>query len=92
MEDPSPTLLQTLVQTLFCPNNERDQEVDDSPMANIPGDPGPGPQLVDLFTPEFCLRIGDTFVKSFRTEVPHEINRWLNKRSNSLDQDDNNSQ
>ena len=25
-----------------------------------------GPKLVDLFTVEFCLKIGDTFVKEFK--------------------------
>lgn len=72
MRDASPTLLQTLVRTLFCPDGERDEEGDDGPMANIPGEPGPGPPLVDLFTPEFCLRIGDTFV-----------NRWRDRRTSS---------
>ena len=30
------------------------------------GDGFSGPRAVDLFTPEFCLKIGDTFVKEFK--------------------------
>ncbi|TRY75583.1 hypothetical protein TCAL_13348 [Tigriopus californicus] len=53
-------LLQTLVLTLFCPSDER--QTDRGPVMNEES----GPKLVDLFTPEFCLRIGDTFVKEFK--------------------------
>ena len=34
---------------------------------------GPGPRLVDLFTPEFCLRIGDTCAR----ETGREASRWM---------------
>jgi hypothetical protein len=40
-----------------------------------------GPQLVNMFTPEFCLRIGDNLVKSFRTEVPEHLDRWIQDRA-----------
>eukprot|EP00095_Tigriopus_kingsejongensis_P005381 maker-scaffold1024_size69702-snap-gene-0.11 protein:Tk05381 transcript:maker-scaffold1024_size69702-snap-gene-0.11-mRNA-1 annotation:"PREDICTED: uncharacterized protein LOC103572785" len=55
-----PLLLQTLVLTLFCPSDER--ETDRGPVMNEDS----GPKLVDLFTPEFCLKIGDTFVQEFK--------------------------
>ena len=65
-----PLLLQTLVLTLFCPENEEEEEdatsrprVVGGPMG---GDGFSGPRAVDLFTPEFCLKIGDTFVKEFK--------------------------
>ena len=65
-----PLLLQTLVLTLFCPEDEEDEEdaaskpkVVGGPMG---GDGFSGPRAVDLFTPEFCLKIGDTFVKEFK--------------------------
>ena len=61
-----PLLLQTLVLTLFRPENE-DQSQDFSPQGPAL-DQGSGPKLVDLFTPEFCLRIGDKFVKEMRQE------------------------
>ena len=66
-----PLLLQTLVLTLFCPEGGgapgegdkiREKGVD-GPMA---GGGLSGPRAVDLFTPEFCLKIGDTFVKEFK--------------------------
>ena len=64
-----PLLLQTLVLTLFCPEDEEEEDaasklkVVGGPMG---GDGFSGPRAVDLFTPEFCLKIGDTFVKEFK--------------------------
>ena len=91
LERSTPTLLQTLVMTLFCPSEERDSdEGEEGPMA--PGGGGgfdaSGPKLVDMFTPEFCLKIGDNFVKSFRNEIPAHLDRWIQDqalRANSLD-------
>lgn len=78
-------LLQTLVLTLFCPCDER--ETDRGPVMNEES----GPKMVDLFTPEFCLRIGDTFVKEFKESVRSEdvethrkasivADNWLNSQ------------
>ena len=80
VKNSDPLLLQTLVLTLFCPEGE--EEDADSPGGRIPdgrkavkpkgvvgpmgGDGFSGPRAVDLFTPEFCLTIGDTFVKEFK--------------------------
>jgi len=47
----NPTLLHTLVLTLFREEDGEDQR---------------RPKLVDLFTPEFCLRVGDSSVAAIR--------------------------
>jgi len=43
-----------------------------------------GPKLVDLFTPEFCLKVGDTFVKIIQTDddtsKPAVVTQWLQKQ------------
>ena len=80
LERSTPTLLQTLVLTLFCPNEDRDCE-DGEEGPTTSGNDATGPKLVDMFTPEFCLKIGDTFVKSFRTEVPESMDRWIQTRT-----------
>jgi hypothetical protein len=61
------TLLQTLVLTLFCPaqdapSADHDDDSERDVMTN-------GPKMSDLFTPEFCLRIGDSFVRAMREET-----------------------
>ena len=74
----SPILLQTLVLTLFCPNQDRDCDEAEGPMTMGGCLDSTRPKLVDMFTPEFCLKIGDTFVKSFRAEkVPEKMDIWL---------------
>ncbi len=84
-----PQLLQTLVLTLFKPEEESaadgedglEDEVPDfraaSPLSGGSSSSAgpPGPRLVDLFTPEFCLRIGDTSVR----EMGQEASRWMSK-------------
>jgi hypothetical protein len=88
-------LLQILVLTLFCPNDER--SVDDGPVISAHDS---GPKLVDLFTPEFCLKVGDTFVKTLRPDVanaggasPAAVSKWLQKqRGGEQPSDDNNKQ
>ena len=63
-----PLLLQTLVLTLFCPEDEEEDAASKPRVVGGPmgGDGFSGPRAVDLFTPEFCLKIGDTFVKEFK--------------------------
>ena len=64
-----PLLLQTLVLTLFCPEDEEEEDAASKPRivgGPMGGDGFSGPRAVDLFTPEFCLKIGDTFVKEFK--------------------------
>ena len=82
LERSTPILLQTLVLTLFCPNDDRDY--DDGEEGPTPGNDASGPKLVDMFTPEFCLKIGDTVVKSFRTEVPESMDRWIQTRAQQI--------
>ena len=60
LERADPLLLQVLVLTLFCPEDERDTL--DGPL--LRSTDCSGPNLVNLFTPEFCLKVGDTFVKN----------------------------
>jgi len=71
-------LLQILVLTLFCPHEERNLE--DGPLLNH--EETGGPKLVDLFTPEFCLKVGDTFVKTLKSEDTKspEVNHWLQQQ------------
>ena len=73
-------LLQILVLTLFCPNEER--LVDDGPVLN---NEVSGPKLVDLFTPEFCLKVGDTFVKTIKVEENSApaVTQWLRHQQKS---------
>jgi len=60
------SILHILIFTLFCPITELQD-----------GPEGPGkrnsltdPRLVDLFSPEFCLKIGDKFIQAVKsTEV-----------------------
>ena len=82
VKNSDPLLLQTLVLTLFCPEGEEDGDAPgrfpesgravkpkglSGPMSgSVGGDGFSGPRAVDLFTPEFCLKIGDTFVKEFK--------------------------
>ena len=73
-------LLQILVLTLFCPNEER--LVDDGPVLN---NEESGPKLVDLFTPEFCLKVGDTFVKTIKPSSEENnsspaVTQWLRQQ------------
>jgi len=77
LERSTPTLLQTLVMTLFCPSEDRDSDEGEGPMAVCGGMDASGPRLVDMFTPEFCLKIGDNFVKSFRNEIPEHLDKWI---------------
>ena len=78
-------LLQTLVLTLFCPEAERDTN-----RGPVLGEEF-GPKLSDLFTPEFCLKIGDTFVKEIKEEKRRSVSslddrasmvagEWLRKK------------
>lgn len=78
-------LLHILVLTLFCPNEDR--SVDSGPVLSK----DTGPKLVDLFTPEFCLKVGDTFVKSIQqadtsssASPEHRqhpaVDRWLQRQ------------
>lgn len=79
-------LLQILVLTLFCPNEER--LVDDGPVLN---NEVSGPKLVDLFTPEFCLKVGDTFVKTIKLEENSApaVTQWLRHQQKSQSQNPN---
>ena len=75
-------LLQILVLTLFCPNEER--LVHDGPVLN---NEDSGPKLVDLFTPEFCLKVGDTFVKTIKVEdSAPAMTEWLQKQREKTEQ------
>ena len=40
---------------------------------------------MDLFTPEFCLKVGDTFVKTLKSEDPKfpAVNQWLEQQKMS---------
>ena len=76
-------LLQILVLTLFCPSSER--SVDDGPVLN--NEAAGRPKLSDLFTPEFCLKVGDTFINSIKNEsgtpvgsIP--LTQWLQRQRN----------
>jgi hypothetical protein len=101
LKSSDPLLLQTLVLTLFCPEEERrkgkSKRNQAGPMGG--GHGYSGPRLVDLFTPEFCLKIGDTFVKGFKE--PPEVDaapssegrrasvvagEWLSRLKKSEDQ------
>ena len=69
-------MLQILVLTLFCPNEER--QVNDGPV--IDNENFGGPKLADLFTPEFCLKVGDSFVKSLKSDnvnAAPAVKNWL---------------
>ncbi len=76
-----PQLLQTLVLNLFKPEDDEKEAEEDPVRASSPlsggsaasSSGGPGPRLVDLFTPEFCLRIGDTCVR----EMGEEASKWM---------------
>ena len=68
LEKADPMVLQVIVLTLFCPDEERDNL--DGPLLNSTD--FTGTKLVNLFTPEFCLNIGDTFVKSVVDEEHDE--------------------
>ena len=84
IKEKDPVIFQVLVLTLFCPNGR--QDVDLAPVL----DHTDGPKLVDLFTPEFCLKIGDTFVNSIRDDGedggsgvgPQKavVSRWLERQ------------
>nr|XP_040571931.1 LOW QUALITY PROTEIN: uncharacterized protein LOC121121113 [Lepeophtheirus salmonis] len=85
IENASPTMLQILVITLFCPSNER--RTDKGPVINQDS----GPKLVDLFTPEFCLKIGDIFVNDLKEQDEYwhnerEFRKWLmTQKPNKMD-------
>lgn len=64
--------------TLFCPSEER--SVDEGPVLN--NEASGRPKLADLFTPEFCLKVGDTFVTTIKTEDPENVTKWLQQRQN----------
>ena len=68
MEKTDPLLLQVLVLTLFCPEEERD--ISDGPILNNAD--FCGTKLVNLFTPDFCLTIGDAFVQNMVDADPDE--------------------
>ena len=76
IKESNPVMLQILVLTLFCPNEERDMET--APVLDN------GPKLVDLFTPEFCLKIGDTFVNTLKAEESDQtkcqVAGWLHRQ------------
>ena len=79
-------LLQILVLTLFCPNEER--LVDDGPVLN---NEESGPKLVDLFTPEFCLKVGDTFVKTIKPSSEENnsspaVTQWLRQQKSEANE------
>ena len=57
-----------MVLTLFCPEEER--EISDGPILN--NQDFCGTKLVNLFTPNFCLTIGDSFVKNIVDVDPDE--------------------
>jgi len=58
-------LLHTIIYSLFCPTTTTEGETD---LSQGPGkrSGGQDPRLVELFSPEFCLKIGDTFVQAMR--------------------------
>ena len=68
LEKADPRLLQVLVLTLFCPDEERDTL--NGPL--LSSSDVADKKLVDLFTPEFCLNIGDTFVQNVVDQDPDE--------------------
>ena len=73
-----------LVLTLFCPSEER--SVDDGPVLN--NEAWGRPKLADLFTPEFCLKVGDTFINSIKSEdstpsTTTTVTQWLQRQRNS---------
>lgn len=75
-------LLQILVLTLFRPNDER--SVDDGPVLN--NEASGRPKLADLFTPEFCLKVGDTFINSIKNEENSPsaaVTEWLQMQTNA---------
>ncbi len=58
-------ILRTLVLTLFRPEYEENEER----CRGGPDEGGPeGPKMVNLFTPEFCLKIGDRCVKDIKVK------------------------
>ena len=67
--DSDPLVLQTLVLALFRPEDEEEEDLREKRHSRGPTlDQEWGPKLVDLFTPEFCLRVGDTFVREIQAE------------------------
>ena len=57
-------LLHTIIYSLFCPTTTEGE----TDLSQGPGkrSGGQDPRLVELFSPEFCLKIGDTFVQAMR--------------------------
>ena len=56
-------LLHTIIYSLFCPTTEVETDLSQGPGKS---NGGQDPRLVELFSPEFCLKIGDTFVQAMR--------------------------
>ena len=68
--------------TLFRPSDER--SVDDGPVLN--NEASGRPKLADLFTPEFCLKVGDTFINSIKNEENSPsaaVTEWLQRQTNA---------
>ena len=67
-----PYVLQTLVKTLFKPH-EAGEDVIDTPLMACPRDDSSN--LVNLFTPEFCLQVGDTFVTDIKEDIKGNVSK-----------------
>ena len=67
-------LLHTIIYSLFCPSTEGKDDLNQGPGKRNGGE---DPRLVELFSPEFCLKIGDTFVQAMKK--PTENGKILTK-------------
>ena len=67
-------LLHTIIYSLFCPSTEGKDDLNQGPGKKNGGE---DPRLVELFSPEFCLKIGDTFVQAMKK--PTENGKILTK-------------
>lgn len=57
-------MLHCLVYTLFCPTPEKELAPEGPGRRNGDADP----KLVDLFTPDFCLKVGDLFIQQMKVK------------------------
>ena len=71
-------LLHTIIYSLFCPTSECETDLSQGPGKRNGGE---DPRLVELFSPEFCLKIGDTFVQAMRK--PTENGRKCRKKDSN---------